>query len=197
VLDWRSFALVVWENMASESVRQDPKHVRKYVRIRSEISYFQILVIKILISDQVSAKMSGKSLGVLDGDQGSSKGMRLRRSPLQVFCAFRFHKGPVLAFLAGETAPKATYCVKHCAAARNRPLQEGLRKARGATPIARRASSQRLIVFFNTIATCTKSDNSGTVMMLLHGDHNDDAVISGIYTPMGQKILENNSTCHL
>jgi hypothetical protein len=58
-------------------------------------------------------------------------------------------------------------------------------EARRATPTVRWASSQRLIEFSNIIATCTKSDECGTMMMLLHGNCNDGAVIFGIYTPIG------------
>jgi hypothetical protein len=70
---------------------------------------------------------------------------------LQAFCAFRFYKDAFLAFLAGGTAPKAPNCAKHCAAARNRPTHQGLRKARRATPTARKASSQFLIEFFKEL----------------------------------------------
>jgi hypothetical protein len=59
------------------------------------------------------------------------------------------------------------------------------KETRRATPTARRASSQRLIEFINIIATCMKYDKCGMMMMLLHGDRNDGAVISGIYTSTG------------
>jgi hypothetical protein len=43
MLSCRSIALAVWEKMAAEHVRQDPKHVRKCVHVKPQNPYFRTL----------------------------------------------------------------------------------------------------------------------------------------------------------
>jgi hypothetical protein len=85
------------------------------------------------------------------------------------FCDSRFYNSAVIAFLAGGVAHKAQNCAEQCAAARNRPLKQGLGKHAG-----RPQSRTGLAIFFTMIAICKKSDKCGTMMMLLPGDHNGD-----------------------
>jgi hypothetical protein len=61
----------------------------------------------------------------------------------------------------------------------------GLKEGTQGNPNRAQGFIATFIDFFKLIATCTKSDRCGTMMMLLHGYRNSGGVISGTYTQMG------------
>jgi hypothetical protein len=104
---------------------------------------------------------------------------------LQVDCAFRFCNSSC--FSGWRNCAQGAKLCKTLRCSKKPPNTTGPKKARRATPTARRASLQRLIDFFDMIAICKKSDKCGTTMMLLHGDHNGGAVILAITRLWGRK----------
>jgi hypothetical protein len=81
----------------------------------------------------------------------------------QVVCAFCLYSSAVRAFLAGGVAPKAQNCANYCA---------GPKESTQGNPNRAQGFIATFTDSFSLIATCTKSDRCGTMMMLLHGDHN-------------------------